>query len=344
MPEPPSSPRRRGSAAASGLALGPVDLLPAQAGVSRGWRARRRWRCPPPRAGGGQPWVSNPHFPSAFSSPRRRGSAEDHRAARPEAALLPAQAGVSRCPCGHFLVNQAPPRAGGGQPQLDQMVDPQLHSSPRRRGSAGGQLEAGPDGELLPAQAGVSRPSATPAHRSAAPPRAGGVSRSPGGPSPRGLAPPRAGGGQPYRCRPWCGVVTSSPRRRGSAGGGGSVRSTFGPPPRAGGGQPPGQRPPPRRRNSSTSRDRPPPATSHTSDPTASRARSYNHTADRPDHAAHAVPRASPSLGPGDPESKIRRLVGRGGRACGRVREARQNQSGRTRSRRRTAWKITIRS
>ena len=231
-----SSPRRRGSAVPDDAGAPACGVLPAQAGVSRPAASPTSSRRGPPRAGGGQPLRPMLDALEPLSSPRRRGSAVSRCRVEPQDEVLPAQAGVSRSR--RRRSGTCPPRAGGGQPSSTQSWALVCWSSPRRRGSAERRQRCDGRRQVLPAQAGVSRP----------------ISHSPN----RAVSPPRAGGGQPAAKRAEKERERSSPRRRGSAGNtnddggaegvlpaqagvsrppGGRSRGDDGPP-RAGGGQP----------------------------------------------------------------------------------------------------------
>ena len=169
-----SSPRRRGSAESAAVWAGAVQVLPAQAGVSR-WSVLRVASSPgPPRAGGGQPLQGRTGPVLWRSSPRRRGSAGDEVLGHLGAEVLPAQAGVSRRGGCRSARRAGPPRAGGGQPLMPSLRAVEEASSPRRRGSAAPRVPGADPSPVLPAQAGVSRGIYGPHRIPPSPPRAGG--------------------------------------------------------------------------------------------------------------------------------------------------------------------------
>ncbi len=193
-----SSPRERGSADRHRPRHRGGKVLPARAGVSR-WPTRSRSsRSGPPRASGGQPPLRLKIHDRPWSSPRERGSAGARTARAREGCVLPARAGVSRSASGTSSAPTGPPRASGGQPAARAAARVPVASSPRERGSAVPSPPSTRGGRVLPARAGVSRPT----------PRR----------TPTSSSPPRASGGQPQSPGPLRRILRSSPRERGSAG------------------------------------------------------------------------------------------------------------------------------
>ena len=153
-----SSPRRRGSSLRHGGGGSLGRVLPAQAGVFRGTGPPRSLRPSPPRAGGGLPSLSRLDRIGGRSSPRRRGSSGIIAGRLGSLSVLPAQAGVFRCPVCRNSSTHRPPRAGGGLPLVRDTANANPTSSPRRRGSSRTGRLGSRQPAVLPAQAGVFRP------------------------------------------------------------------------------------------------------------------------------------------------------------------------------------------
>ncbi len=226
-----SSPRRRGSAdlvpfvlpaprggqpAASTVLAEVLEPSPHPRGQPSGLRCSVRHGQSSPH-----PWGSagdrRGHVRRAQFSPRLRGSAGPDDAESGNHKVLPAPAGVSRCPLRCRPPPRSTPRAGGGQP-FSASCSPALRpSSPCRRGSAGPPAAAAPPDRVLPARAGVSRRGGAARGVGDVLSAPAGVSRTPTRRAARGRCPPRAGGGQPSEGSLPGKPELSSLRRRGSA-------------------------------------------------------------------------------------------------------------------------------
>jgi len=194
----PCSPRRRGWSGPAQRPRRRREVLPAQAGVVRRPPSRNGPEPSAPRAGGGGPLSAAKLAERMTCSPRRRGWSAHRAHSSRRGRVLPAQAGVVRCSPIVGGWSARAPRAGGGGPAAAAAFLPVLTCSPRRRGWSAGRSSPPRTAHVLPAQAGVVRPS--PASK----------------PGSRGA--PRAGGGGPVRSTgstrsAWC-----SPRRRGWSG------------------------------------------------------------------------------------------------------------------------------
>ena len=189
------SPRERGWSGHDPRAVGPDDVLPARAGVVRRhvtWTGRG---CGSPRASGGGPRGDQPQGRDGPFSPRERGWSRLGRPAGAKLVVLPARAGVVRAPGRSTWGRRGSPRASGGGPLSVSTRPPAPWFSPRERGWSVQHRGVVPDESVLPARAGVVRPSG---HR-----------RGPGGRS------PRASGGGPLLKPSGQALMKFSPRERG---------------------------------------------------------------------------------------------------------------------------------
>ncbi len=189
------SPRERGWSGHHAHGRRGHHVLPARAGVVRGWCSGRLPGRSAPRASGGGPPAHSPPGVDYACSPRERGWSA-HRADRVLLELvLPARAGVVPHRAFRSSAPLRAPRASGGGPPGQSVTGAIILCSPRERGWS-------------------DRRSRNPRYREVLPARAGVVRRwSPGGPT-TGRAP-RASGGGPQcadrsRTAPAC-----SPRERG---------------------------------------------------------------------------------------------------------------------------------
>ncbi len=192
------SPRERGCSESLGGPEGHHEVVPARAGVFRAISSTGPLSWGGPRASGGVPAFPWSRALDAVWSPRERRCSAANSGRKPPPTVVPARAGVfrSRTPAQTF--RSGGPRASGGVPVSADASQPGQEWSPRERGCS--EL-SGFDvcvGIVVPARAGVFRPSLY------APPS-----------SPRG---PRASGGVPtLQVRPR-GLGRWSPRERGCSG------------------------------------------------------------------------------------------------------------------------------
>ncbi|SDH09600.1 hypothetical protein SAMN05421505_111110 [Sinosporangium album] len=189
------SPRRRGWSDLGASAGQHARVLPAQAGVVRRSSSASSGVGSSPRAGGGGPAPTVKLRVTSAFSPRRRGWSEPGVRAAYDQMVLPAQAGVVRMTAMAGPGGWRSPRAGGGGPPRRSPAPRQHLFSPRRRGWSDFADVLDFLHVVLPAQAGVVRPSLHPRR-----------------PSPRS---PRAGGGGPTLPTSWIFCTSFSPRRRG---------------------------------------------------------------------------------------------------------------------------------
>ena len=242
-----SSPRTRGCSSTPSAASVAEYVVPAHAGVFRAPAAIRRCRSRRPRARGGVPRSGEIRALRRMSSPRTRGcspmSIEELRAK----VVVPAHAGVFRLAQRRGGPHRRRPRARGGVPPNVTSRPHPSQSSPRTRGCSPFDAGGLGGGAVVPAHAGVFRPSARPPSTCTSRPRArGGVPSSPSTANPPSGSSPRtrgcSAGGQGrrhrrdvvpahagvFRSRPGtCSRSRRRPRARGGVPkGGGSGRCT----------------------------------------------------------------------------------------------------------------------
>ena len=193
-----SSPRTRGLSGAEGVERAPVLVVPAHAGVIRPARPAASGGLRRPRARGGYPNWRCPSAPNPWSSPRTRGLSDQVRRLPRRPDVVPAHAGVIRARPQAARRRPSRPRARGGYPSSAIGTTSASRSSPRTRGLSVDGGQAGDPALVVPAHAGVIRPTG---------------SRSP---TPTGR--PRARGGYPYRAAFGSLFAGSSPRTRGLSG------------------------------------------------------------------------------------------------------------------------------
>ncbi len=168
------SPRRRGCSVFRRQVGIDAEVVPAQAGVFR----RSSW--PPatcrrgPRAGGGVPVRTATVTGSVPWSPRRRGCSGPDDGRRPVPGVVPAQAGVFRSASTRAWSAWSGPRAGGGVPTITGGTINGAEWSPRRRGCSALGRRPPASSRVVPAQAGVFRPSPYFSMTNTGGPRAGG--------------------------------------------------------------------------------------------------------------------------------------------------------------------------
>ena len=149
-----SSPRGRGKQYPHEFPTHKVRLIPARAGKTVLWSARRRPHQAHPRAGGENPGTSSDIRQDHGSSPRGRGK---HYPLTPEIAaegLIPARAGKTWKLTPRRPSASAHPRAGGENAAPDGLVDPDAGSSPRGRGKRLEPARRRGVPRLIPARAG----------------------------------------------------------------------------------------------------------------------------------------------------------------------------------------------
>ena len=193
-----SSPRGRGTDLARELALGVLRVIPARAGNGTRPRCSSRRGSGHPRAGGERPNEGTKHRQTAGSSPRGRGTEAIFLSINPLERVIPARAGNG--PPRHKARGRSSghPRAGGERLGMPEDQQDGIGSSPRGRGTDGGETADRYTVRVIPARAGNGgRWARRPADR-AGHPRAGGER-----PAARGGGPRQDG---------------SSPRGRGTAG------------------------------------------------------------------------------------------------------------------------------
>jgi hypothetical protein len=210
-------PRQRGGTSAAGKSPDAAEpVLPADAGVFRfpGWRCGRIPRPPrrrggastartarrvksgPPRRRGGASKATMPSRMPRTSSPPTRECFMAHRHPVADARALPADAGVLRAVRSARAPGTRPPRQRGGASFSRRGVSIFLLSSPPTRGCSHRGVLVERVGHVLPANAGVFRP--TPCSAGAAgsaPRRPAGVLRTSRPPPRRPGRPPRQRGG-----------------------------------------------------------------------------------------------------------------------------------------------------
>ena len=193
-------PRERGCSGVS-RAPGPARLSPRERGCSPGTLALVDGGRP--RASGGVPTSASAWSTALSSSPRERGCSIERTLPDRWTNVVPARAGVFRCPLFWPASVGSRPRASGGVPRTTAARPETPPSSPRERGCSPEQpaLACGPS--VVPARAGVF-PSGS---------RQAILLRS----------RPRASGGVPADTVAALGEHQSSPRERGCSAGLGPV-------------------------------------------------------------------------------------------------------------------------
>ena len=187
-----SSPRVRGTARHRSTGDAGLRFIPACAGNSLRQRNYRRLMPVHPRVCGEQRQTRVRTMPTAGSSPRVRGTDfqmfEGYRRTR----FIPACAGNSARPAGGSLLMAVHPRVCGEQDPMNPLIDADVGSSPRVRGTEQNLMAPRIKYRFIPACAGNSispgsRPAPAPVH-----PRVCGEqplehirTRSPVGSSPR---------------------------------------------------------------------------------------------------------------------------------------------------------------
>ena len=169
-----SSPRMRGTGCHPPRCISRRRFIPAHAGNRCYSRPRRMCGSVHPRACGEQTRTFVPARVSTGSSPRMRGTVFRQPGQNQFARFIPAHAGnrgVGRAG-GHF--RPVHPRACGEQLLPQERPDPSSGSSPRMRGTAAGQPDAGSDRRFIPAHAGNRRARRPLGSRSPVHPRACG--------------------------------------------------------------------------------------------------------------------------------------------------------------------------
>ncbi len=152
-----SSPPTRGCSAGGGLVGRGPPVLPADAGVFRNSRPRRRPSAGPPRRRGGVPSKTYRKAQARASSPPTRGCSDTAVSGPSSTPVLPADAGVFLRRRPPADTRGRPPRRRGGVPPHRRGGPGSSRSSPPTRGcSDGGNRDRGWV-SVLPADAGVFR-------------------------------------------------------------------------------------------------------------------------------------------------------------------------------------------
>ena len=153
-----SSPRVRGTGAASGTASGRTQYIPACAGNRKAAATDTFRRAVHPRVCGEQPRSVSTRWASSGSSPRVRGTGPGDAAGRRARRFIPACAGNSG-PAGD-TTRRAPvhPRVCGEQVRPVRLDFSAIGSSPRVRGTAVPDDLDGGVARFIPACAGNRRP------------------------------------------------------------------------------------------------------------------------------------------------------------------------------------------
>ncbi len=197
-----SSPRPRGLLRPEGRRRGPVQVVPAPAGVAR----PGTWRSSPsagrPRARGGCSLSPNARAFALQSSPRPRGLLAVAVILGVEAGVVPAPAGVAPPAGSPARTRWRRPRARGGCSGVAKSHVAGVASSPRPRGLLRSPGCGGADRHVVPAPAGVARRCPAAGRRRPRRPRARGgcsymslikTAMPPSSPRPRGLLQPARG-------------------------------------------------------------------------------------------------------------------------------------------------------
>ncbi len=153
------SPRERGWSAAAARVRRRPGVLPARAGVVRHPCLTRLAGPCSPRASGGGPSSRAPATSLPRFSPRERGWSGHQVAVEVVDGVLPARAGVVRRGGRSRRRGGCSPRASGGGPFRSGALHTERVFSPRERGWSGHQRLQQPARAVLPARAGVVRPS-----------------------------------------------------------------------------------------------------------------------------------------------------------------------------------------
>ena len=198
---PPSSPPARGCSDLAGCNCELQIVVPASAGVFRTPPGRRRRPGCRPRQRGGVPVLVSEGGRVVGSSPPARGCSEYCRREAARRRVVPASAGVFRGPPWRGGSQVSRPRQRGGVPEGARPSGCLLMSSPPARGCSPEQLHRVNLRVVVPASAGVFRPSSRWCRGSRSRPRQRGgvpcpattsVARSPSSPPARGCSqPPR---------------------------------------------------------------------------------------------------------------------------------------------------------
>ena len=153
-----SSPRARGTRQLSGIASASAWIIPARAGNTVPALADTLPVTDHPRARGEhnicRPFTSNP----IGSSPRARGTRSDGPPTHRERRIIPARAGntFSRLACA--AIHSDHPRARGEHAHPVGVCKGSPGSSPRARGTLGGEVDRDPARRIIPARAGNTNP------------------------------------------------------------------------------------------------------------------------------------------------------------------------------------------
>ena len=149
-----SSPRARGTGVVFGLRVTPTRFIPARAGNGSRAAALDILRAVHPRARGERTGFVHPVRFVAGSSPRARGTAEEHWRLAPGTRFIPARAGNGHTrgmPSGSLPVH---PRARGERSTTRGRAVYFRGSSPRARGTAMAAYREAEKERFIPARAG----------------------------------------------------------------------------------------------------------------------------------------------------------------------------------------------
>ncbi len=210
-----SSPPTRGCCGHRPPDPGDHGVLPADAGVFRGPSPHRFCGSRPPRRRGGVPKVTAASVAAYLSSPPTRGCSVPSSQTQGRRTVLPADAGCSVGRGAHAAWSSVlpadagvfrpvrrtpgsrpcPPRRRGGVPSVGGAWYGQATSSPPTRGCSAGSIRPAHDRRVLPADAGVFRPTPR-GHQSVSRPprRRGGVPKAAGVDLPRTSSSPSTRG------------------------------------------------------------------------------------------------------------------------------------------------------
>ena len=147
----------RGTQSISCFVLGPVRIIPADAGNTIGMPCRKAWRADHPRGCG-------EHIPQALiqaggegSSPRMRGTLVTWADRDGPVRVIPADAGNTIIIALPAYAIGDHPRGCGEHGQALSTVQSRPGSSPRMRGTRGADAALAPVGGIIPADAGNTR-------------------------------------------------------------------------------------------------------------------------------------------------------------------------------------------